>query len=375
MFSNRNRRNHRRGSISVMVLIAAAALFVVGSTSAYAMGTDGASTTNPWIQSDQADYAPGSTVTLTGGNWQPGESVHVFVDDTNGHTWNHSADVTADDMGLIQDVFNLPNAWVSDYDVTATGASSGTAATAFTDSQPQTPTSTSTTVTVAPGGTADYGTVSVPFNGNANSCTVTLGTSGVLPAGASAVFGTASLTSTGTTQSTSFKITTSGTTPAGTSTFQITATRGLNCQGSGAESSTNMTLIVSGKADQTITFGALGNKTFGDAVFTVSATGGGSGNPVTFSVGATDNCTSSGTTGATITITGAGSCTVTANQAGNGNYNDAPSFSRTFSIGKASQSITVTTPAPASAVYNSSFSVAATGGASGNPVTFSSGGS
>jgi len=112
MFSNRNRRNHRRGSISVMVLIAAAALFVVGSTSAYAMGTDGASTTNPWIQSDQADYAPGSTVTLTGGNWQPGESVHVFVDDTNGHTWNHSADVTADDMGLIQDVFNLPNACV-----------------------------------------------------------------------------------------------------------------------------------------------------------------------------------------------------------------------------------------------------------------------
>src|SRR4051812_7887631 len=341
MFSNRNRRNHRRGSISVMVLIAAAALFVVGSTSAYAMGTDGASTTNPWIQSDQADYAPGSTVTLTGGNWQPGESVHVFVDDTNGHTWNHSADVTADDMGLIQDVFNLPNAWVSDYDVTATGASSGTAATAFTDSQPQTPTSTSTTVTVAPGGTADYGTVSVPFNGNANSCTVTLGTSGVLPAGASAVFGTASLTSTGTTQSTSFKITTSGTTPAGTSTFQITATRGLNCQGSGAESSTNMTLIVSGKADQTITFGALGNKTFGDAVFTVSATGGGSGNPVTFSVGATDNCTSSGTTGATITITGAGSCTVTANQAGNANFSAAPAVPRTFSIAKATPSVSV----------------------------------
>src|SRR3954451_25007127 len=133
MFSNRNRRNHRRGSISVMVLIAAAALFVVGSTSAYAMGTDGASTTNPWIQSDQADYAPGTTVTLTGGNWQPGESVHIFVDDTNGHTWNHSADVTADDQGQIQDVFDLPNLFVSDYGVTATGSASGAATTAFTD--------------------------------------------------------------------------------------------------------------------------------------------------------------------------------------------------------------------------------------------------
>src|SRR3954452_12654528 len=131
MFSNRNRRNHRRGSIWAMVLIAAAALFVGGSTSAYAMGTDGGSTTNPWIQSDQADYAPGSTVTLTGDNWQPGESVHIFVDDTNGHTWNHSADVTADDMGLMQDVFRLPNAFISDYSVTATGATSGVAAAAF----------------------------------------------------------------------------------------------------------------------------------------------------------------------------------------------------------------------------------------------------
>ena len=41
---------------------------------------------------------------------------------------------------------------------------------------------------------------------------------------------------------------------------------------------------------------------------------------------------------------------------------------------KAAQAITVTTHAPASAVYNTGFSVAATGGASGNPVTFSSSG-
>src|SRR5215510_10056655 len=44
------------------------------------------------------------------------------------------------------------------------------------------------------------------------------------------------------------------------------------------------------KADQTITFGVLANKTFGDAPFTVSATGGASGNPVTFA--AVGNCTS-----------------------------------------------------------------------------------
>ena len=80
------------------------------------------------------------------------------------------------------------------------------------------------------------------------------------------------------------------------------------------------------KANQTINFAALGAKTFGDAPFTVSATGGASGNPVTFT--ATGNCTSGGTNGATITITGAGSCTVTADQAGTGNYNAASSVPR-----------------------------------------------
>ena len=87
------------------------------------------------------------------------------------------------------------------------------------------------------------------------------------------------------------------------------------------------------KANQTINFAALGAKTFGDAPFTVSATGGASGNPVTFT--ATGNCTSGGTNGATITITGAGSCTVTADQAGTGNYNAASSVPQSFTISKA----------------------------------------
>jgi hypothetical protein len=47
-------------------------------------------------------------------------------------------------------------------------------------------------------------------------------------------------------------------------------------------------------ADQTITFDILPDKTIGDAPFTVSATGGASGNPVTFT--ATGNCTIDATT-------------------------------------------------------------------------------
>jgi len=86
-------------------------------------------------------------------------------------------------------------------------------------------------------------------------------------------------------------------------------------------------------ANQTIAFGALADKTFGDIDFAVSATAS-SGLAVTFAAG--PNCT---VAGATVHITGAGSCTVTASQAGNVNYNAAPDVSRTFSIAKASQTI------------------------------------
>jgi hypothetical protein len=93
------------------------------------------------------------------------------------------------------------------------------------------------------------------------------------------------------------------------------------------------------KANQAIVFAALGDKTYGDAPFTVSATGGGLGNAVTFN--SSGNCTSGGLNGSTITITGAGSCTVTASQTGNGNYNAAPDVSRSFTINQATATINV----------------------------------
>jgi hypothetical protein len=92
-------------------------------------------------------------------------------------------------------------------------------------------------------------------------------------------------------------------------------------------------------ATQTITFGALANKTFGNASFTVSATGGGSGNSVTFS--ASGSCNAGGTNSSTITITGAGSCTITAAQAGNSNYNAATDVPQSFTVAKATATIAV----------------------------------
>jgi hypothetical protein len=99
--------------------------------------------------------------------------------------------------------------------------------------------------------------------------------------------------------------------------------------------------VTVGQASQAITFAALSNHTYGDAPFSVSATAS-SGLPVSFAVGTTDNCTISGNT---VTITGAGGCTVTASQDGNANYQAAPSMARSFSIAQATPILTWNTPA------------------------------
>ncbi|HMQ31358.1 MAG TPA: PxKF domain-containing protein, partial [Chloroflexaceae bacterium] len=85
--------------------------------------------------------------------------------------------------------------------------------------------------------------------------------------------------------------------------------------------------IVITPASQTISFGPLSNRMYGDAPFTVSATGGASGNPVTFT--AAGNCTVAGNV---VTLTGKGSCTITASQAGSLNYAAAMPVAQSFSI-------------------------------------------
>ncbi len=125
------------------------------------------------------------------------------------------------------------------------------------------------------------------------------------------------------------------------------------------------------RASQTISFTQLmpPSATYNSS-FTVAATGGASGNPVTFT--SSGVCTNSG---ATYTMTsGTGICSVIANQAGNANYSAAPQVTQAVNATPAAQSIAFTTNAPSNAAYNSSFTVAATGGASGNPLVFTSSG-
>jgi hypothetical protein len=123
------------------------------------------------------------------------------------------------------------------------------------------------------------------------------------------------------------------------------------------------------QADQTIDFPAISDFTWLGGSATLSATAS-SGLAVSYSV-LSGPCSVSGST---LTANHAGSCTVAADQAGNGNYNAASQVTRTATVQKADQAITVTNGAPASAVYNTQFTVAATGGGSGNAVAFSSDG-
>ncbi|GAM10888.1 bacillopeptidase F precursor [Geobacter sp. OR-1] len=94
--------------------------------------------------------------------------------------------------------------------------------------------------------------------------------------------------------------------------------------------------LTNSKVSQAIAFGAAPTVAVGGNG-TVSATGGASGNAVTFSSQTAPVCTVSGTTVTGIT---AGSCTIAAAQAGNANYNAAATVTQSFTIGKGSQTIT-----------------------------------
>ena len=72
-----------------------------------------------------------------------------------------------------------------------------------------------------------------------------------------------------------------------------------------------------------------------------------SGNAAIFSIdaSATSVCSISITSGV-VTFTGAGSCVIDANQAGNANYNPAAQVQQTVPVGMGAQTIVFTSAAP-----------------------------
>ena len=93
----------RRKSIvfGLLVLSILCAAFIGGA------GRGGAASA-PSIAPDQASYAPGDTVALSGDGWVAGETVHVTVDDASGDAWIHVVDLTAAARGTIADSLSLP---------------------------------------------------------------------------------------------------------------------------------------------------------------------------------------------------------------------------------------------------------------------------
>ncbi|MCB1202809.1 MAG: SUMF1/EgtB/PvdO family nonheme iron enzyme [Verrucomicrobiae bacterium] len=98
------------------------------------------------------------------------------------------------------------------------------------------------------------------------------------------------------------------------------------------EGSASDTLVIA-KAQQTISFDPIADQ-LTSANVALAATGGDSGNPVTYSVSGPAELV-----GGIVTFTGAGSVTITANQAGNANYLAAIPVEQTFQVTKATGTV------------------------------------
>ena len=127
------------------------------------------------------------------------------------------------------------------------------------------------------------------------------------------------------------------------------------------------------KSPQTIHFtsSAPAGAVVGGSAYNVTATAS-SGLAVVFSAtaGSAGICSVSGST---VSLVGAGTCTINADQSGNGSFLAAPQVQQSFSIGAAPQSISFTSSPPVSAVVGgSAYTVTATA-SSGLAVTFSAG--
>jgi hypothetical protein len=138
-------------------------------------------------------------------------------------------------------------------------------------------------------------------------------------------------------------------------TCALTSTSAVYCWGQGTfsqlgngttPSATGTPVEVSGFATQTVTFGALANKSLGAAPFSVSATSSVAGASMSYASSTTSVCTVSGST---VTVVSSGTCSIVATAAGYGLYLSA----------SATQSFTVAGVKPV-ATTSSATSVAAT---------------
>jgi MBG domain (YGX type) len=298
----------------------------------------------PSVWSDKADYAPGERVTLNGAHWQPDETVHIRVNDDTGASWDRDVDVTADEAGGIVDEFDLPNWFVAKYRVTATGASGAVATHTFTDSNyyvknaSNTPAGVAVSYKIETFSSEDCsGTGSVKFDGMLT---------GPNAASAQAIdqdAGSVRFTYVGANGGYGFDKWQLDNHPPGrggaTDGAPVTGGRSATICDSAKNGGTVTYVSFSkqAKQDQTITFNALDDRTYGDADFQLNAT---ASSNLEVSYSASGSCSVDADK---VRITAAGSCTITASQLGNANFNTATAVDRSFTILR--RAITVTADA------------------------------
>ena len=161
---------------------------------------------------------------------------------------------------------------------------------------------------------------------------------------------------------------------AGTNNCIIVATQVGNTNY--AQGTATQTLSI-GRANQTIAFPAqnpashafASNATFAITPLATSAAPN-SNNAIAYSSLTGSVCSISTTA---VTMLSIGTCTIAADQAGNGNYNNAVQVTQNVAISLTGQTISNFAASPASPTFaaGGTFTVSASGGASGNPVTFS----
>ena len=341
-----------------------AALLVVTGVFAFA-GTAGATTdggsstsTAPWIISDQADYAPGSTVHLTGGDWQPGEAVQIVTNDSVGNAWRQTDNVTADASGNIADDVVLPNTFIASYTVTATGAVSGTATATFTDGNV---TSVSGTVTDSSGTHAPISGATVTCN-TAGGCNATFSTT--TNASGNYVF-----------DNSTSKLSFGGNGPT---TLTLTVTKTGYASGTITLSNVNNGDTLTGKNGQltpaiqnqaTLSITGPSSATFGAADATITTSGGSGTGALGFGAGSSTAC--SIVNGKLHVLSGTGSCTITATKAGDSNFNPTTSAPFTVTITRPTRRRSAIT-APSDATFgHADYDITTTGGSGSGTLSVS----
>lgn len=162
----------------------------------------------------------------------------------------------------------------------------------------------------------------------------------------------------------------STTAPTGAGTYSVTPSAVVMSPGSATSYDVAYTAgaVTIGQASQTITFAQPSGVTYGAAPFALSpAPSSSSGLPVTVTSNDTDVCT---VASGIVTVVGAGTCSLTAAQAGNADYAAASNATQTFAVAKATQAA-LAMSSTSSVRYGEAITLASTGGSGTGAVAYS----